>query len=295
MERVAGEGRTVLFVSHNLAAVSRLCPRSMLLQAGARSPRGRPEVVDEYIQRPAGPAWPRRPDRARGLGRLRFAEVDFQSDGRRSTPGHGPGLRHRPALRDGRRPAAAQPPLRGPGDHAPGRDHAPPVLPERWRPARWEIPPRRRRALPACRAARSPRASTRSTCGPTPAERCSTGSSAPDGADGHRGRLLRERPTADGGPSGRPRRPWLGRRPPRSPWSRHEPRRPRRCALPRDSTPPGGPPRPCSSGSTRAAGRPSASTASPTRCRSCPSATRCPDLPALRRASTAAPSTPSMT
>src|SRR5436309_15030690 len=31
MESVAGEGRTVLFVSHNLAAVSNLCDRSMLL------------------------------------------------------------------------------------------------------------------------------------------------------------------------------------------------------------------------------------------------------------------------
>ena len=36
MERVAGEGRTVLFVSHNLAAVRKLCPRSMLLSGGRK-------------------------------------------------------------------------------------------------------------------------------------------------------------------------------------------------------------------------------------------------------------------
>ena len=40
MEAVAGEGRTVLFVSHNLTAVSNLCPRSMLLQSGQQGHRG---------------------------------------------------------------------------------------------------------------------------------------------------------------------------------------------------------------------------------------------------------------
>src|ERR671937_760113 len=50
METVAGEGRTVLFVSHNLAAVQRLCPRSMLLQRGRKvleGPTG--DVIAEYV------------------------------------------------------------------------------------------------------------------------------------------------------------------------------------------------------------------------------------------------------
>ena len=40
MEAVAGEGRTVLFVSHNLAAVFQLCPRAMLLSRGRQGHRG---------------------------------------------------------------------------------------------------------------------------------------------------------------------------------------------------------------------------------------------------------------
>jgi len=35
MEKVVGEGRTVLFVSHNMGAVQRLCPRTILLDHGA--------------------------------------------------------------------------------------------------------------------------------------------------------------------------------------------------------------------------------------------------------------------
>ena len=34
MEDVASHGRTVLFVSHNMSAITRLCPRTILLQAG---------------------------------------------------------------------------------------------------------------------------------------------------------------------------------------------------------------------------------------------------------------------
>ena len=35
MDQVAGEGRTVVFVSHNMGAVSDLCPRAMLLRSGS--------------------------------------------------------------------------------------------------------------------------------------------------------------------------------------------------------------------------------------------------------------------
>lgn len=50
MEGVAREGRTVLFVSHNLPAVSRLCPEAILLQEGRlvlRAPS--PAVIERYM------------------------------------------------------------------------------------------------------------------------------------------------------------------------------------------------------------------------------------------------------
>lgn len=46
MQDVAGEGKTVLFVSHNLAAVQRLCNRGVVLQAGQVVKDG---TVDEAI------------------------------------------------------------------------------------------------------------------------------------------------------------------------------------------------------------------------------------------------------
>ncbi len=50
MGQVARGGRTILFVSHNMAAIRRLCPRTMLL-AGGRLLRFGPsqEVIDEYL------------------------------------------------------------------------------------------------------------------------------------------------------------------------------------------------------------------------------------------------------
>src|SRR2546430_4524197 len=52
MESVAGEGRTVLFVSHNLAAVSNLCDRSMLLDGGHKVTEGEShEVIQEYVRK----------------------------------------------------------------------------------------------------------------------------------------------------------------------------------------------------------------------------------------------------
>ena len=40
MQNVAGEGRTVLFVSHNMAAIRALCPRSLLLESGSLTADG---------------------------------------------------------------------------------------------------------------------------------------------------------------------------------------------------------------------------------------------------------------
>jgi lipopolysaccharide transport system ATP-binding protein len=57
MGKVAREGRTVVFVSHNMQAVLALCPRACLLQAGTIVAQGATaEVVSRYLesQAPAG-------------------------------------------------------------------------------------------------------------------------------------------------------------------------------------------------------------------------------------------------
>jgi lipopolysaccharide transport system ATP-binding protein len=51
MAAVAKSGRTVLFVSHNLAAVQKLCSRALLLEAGALKLDGRTEdCIARYLQ-----------------------------------------------------------------------------------------------------------------------------------------------------------------------------------------------------------------------------------------------------
>jgi lipopolysaccharide transport system ATP-binding protein len=50
MSVVSGEGRTILFVSHNMGAVKRLCPRSILLnQGGVEFDGPTNEVIDRYV------------------------------------------------------------------------------------------------------------------------------------------------------------------------------------------------------------------------------------------------------
>ncbi|MCM3902712.1 MAG: ABC transporter ATP-binding protein [Pyrinomonadaceae bacterium] len=50
MDKVAKEGRTVLFVSHNLATVQHLCNRAILLQGGRITATGQPsEVIGHYL------------------------------------------------------------------------------------------------------------------------------------------------------------------------------------------------------------------------------------------------------
>ena len=52
MRDVAGEGRTVVFVSHNLNAVQRLCSRALLIESGLLEMDGGPsEVVARYLER----------------------------------------------------------------------------------------------------------------------------------------------------------------------------------------------------------------------------------------------------
>src|SRR5207248_4152217 len=51
MSEVAGGGRTVLFVSHNMAAVEALCPRSMHLASGALVDFAQTaEVIAAYLE-----------------------------------------------------------------------------------------------------------------------------------------------------------------------------------------------------------------------------------------------------
>jgi lipopolysaccharide transport system ATP-binding protein len=82
MERVAGEGRTVLFVSHNLTAVQNLCPRSMLLAHGRQVMTGpTSEVIDEYVRTVrshAATSLAARTDRE-GSGRFRFTGIAFEA------------------------------------------------------------------------------------------------------------------------------------------------------------------------------------------------------------------------
>lgn len=50
MKDVAGQGRTILFVSHNMSAINRLCSRCLLLCAGTVENSGRTEeVVSAYL------------------------------------------------------------------------------------------------------------------------------------------------------------------------------------------------------------------------------------------------------
>jgi lipopolysaccharide transport system ATP-binding protein len=62
---VAREGRTVMFVSHNMAAVQALCEQALLLDGGRIAQRGpTTEVVEEYLQRTSLPQLSRSSDLA---------------------------------------------------------------------------------------------------------------------------------------------------------------------------------------------------------------------------------------
>jgi lipopolysaccharide transport system ATP-binding protein len=52
MEKVASEGRTVLFVSHNMPAVISLCNRALLLESGKLTAEGTPaSIVQQYLDK----------------------------------------------------------------------------------------------------------------------------------------------------------------------------------------------------------------------------------------------------
>lgn len=88
IQDVATSGRTVLFVSHNLQAVRRLCTSAILLQNGTVVARGRPEaVLSEYLvekvqspaemMQPADPTKPARLRRVAAIGADGNAHEDF--------------------------------------------------------------------------------------------------------------------------------------------------------------------------------------------------------------------------
>jgi lipopolysaccharide transport system ATP-binding protein len=57
MRDVAQDGRTILFVSHNMAAIQTLCPRAVLLETGAVADVGRSaDVIRAYCLRATGAA-----------------------------------------------------------------------------------------------------------------------------------------------------------------------------------------------------------------------------------------------
>jgi lipopolysaccharide transport system ATP-binding protein len=86
MEDVAKGGRTVLFVSHNMNAVQRLCSSSIMLERGHLVAQGStPDVVTRYLSSSAGAITPASwidlsTMGRRGTGRARFVSIWYGSD-----------------------------------------------------------------------------------------------------------------------------------------------------------------------------------------------------------------------
>lgn len=83
MGDVAQEGRTVLFVSHNMTAVQALCPRSILLRNGSIAGDGATaDVLRQYLgylHAPSSQAFENNPDR-RGDGSVRLTGARILDD-----------------------------------------------------------------------------------------------------------------------------------------------------------------------------------------------------------------------
>ena len=87
MEELGGTGRTVLFVSHSMPSVLRLCPRVILLDGGHLTADGTgSHVVEEYMGRGGGAAEREWPDArtAPGDERVRLKAVRVVNDERRT-------------------------------------------------------------------------------------------------------------------------------------------------------------------------------------------------------------------
>jgi lipopolysaccharide transport system ATP-binding protein len=86
LDDIAQHGRTVLFVSHNLAAVQKLCRKGILLEGGRLTKSGTmSEVVRHYLQgSDAGSAHASfRSDSRRGTGWARIVDARLLDDGSR--------------------------------------------------------------------------------------------------------------------------------------------------------------------------------------------------------------------
>jgi lipopolysaccharide transport system ATP-binding protein len=84
MEGASREGRTIVFISHNLAAVRNLCNRGMLLSEGRMKAMGPvSEVIDEYVGEMESdlPRSLRERKNRDGSGDLRFVDLHLERNG----------------------------------------------------------------------------------------------------------------------------------------------------------------------------------------------------------------------
>ena len=89
MKDVAGEGRTVLFVSHNMAAVRNLCSRGLLLAGGRVAVDGPvAEALDRYltVDRGASAGGGLPPGPRTGTGAVRLTGLRLEDDAGRELP-----------------------------------------------------------------------------------------------------------------------------------------------------------------------------------------------------------------
>ncbi len=98
MGEVARGGRTVIFVSHNMAAVTSLCTRGLYLERGQVKAAGpMQEIADAYLNDalPQGGKSSFRGDGQRGSGKLRFTDLEIRSGEVTGAAVCGAGLRFR--------------------------------------------------------------------------------------------------------------------------------------------------------------------------------------------------------
>lgn len=86
MKDVASDGRTVLFVSHQMQAVHALCKSAIYLEAGSIKFVGGPrEAIDQYLNASPIQASSERVKRRPGSGELRFGDVALNKSNYHST------------------------------------------------------------------------------------------------------------------------------------------------------------------------------------------------------------------
>src|SRR5215204_1831545 len=84
METASREGRTVVFISHNLPSVMSLCDEAIMLSEGRIAASGRvPDVIDHYVGDVSSDIERGLRDRKNrdGNGKLRFVDAHFEREG----------------------------------------------------------------------------------------------------------------------------------------------------------------------------------------------------------------------